>query len=82
MSRVAIPNLEVKVWTRKSELPQGDFLSYLTQPENTRQLPFELTDIGHYQIKDEIKKMEYVEYNTDIGINVKNVDNIEDFANF
>ena len=45
MNTVSIPNLEAKVWTQKSEFPQGTFLRYLTQPEITRQRPFELTDI-------------------------------------
>ena len=37
---VAIPHIYVKVWTLKSEFPQGDFLRYLTAPGITRQIPF------------------------------------------
>ena len=43
--------------------------------------PFELTNIHYDQIKDEIESMECVDYNTYFGINVTNVDYIEDFAN-
>ena len=57
MYTVAIPNLEVKVWTRKRELTQKNFLRYLTQPEITRQRPFKLTDIEYDIIKDEIARM-------------------------
>ena len=42
---------ETKVWTRKSELTQGNFLGSLTQPEIIRQGPFELTDIVYDLIK-------------------------------
>ena len=37
--------------------------------------------IDYYCIQDEIASMDSVEYNTDIIINVMNVDDIEDFAN-
>ena len=33
MNTVAIQNIDVKVWTLKSELPKGNFVHYLTQPE-------------------------------------------------
>ena len=39
MRTLAIPHFEVKVWTHKSELLQGNFLDFLTKPENTRQIP-------------------------------------------
>ena len=81
MNRVAIPNLDVQIWTRKSELPQGDFLRSLTQPEITRQRPFKLIDIEYDQTKDEIKRIKLVNYNTAVGRNVMNVDDIEDFEN-
>ena len=55
MNTVAIPNLDVKVWTRKSELLQGNFQHYLTQPEFIRQRPFEPTDIEYDLIKDKLK---------------------------
>ena len=61
-----IPNLYVKVWTQKSELPQENFLCSITQPNISRQGPFELTDIEYDIIKDEISRMELVEYNTDV----------------
>ena len=53
MNTVAITNLEVKVWTRKSELPQGNFLHSLTPPKITRLRPFELTDTEYDIIRDE-----------------------------
>ena len=71
----------IKFWTRKSELPQGNFLRSLTQPENTIQIPFKLMDIEYDQIKVEVERMERVDYNTDIGRNVMNIDDIEDFSN-
>ena len=49
---VAIPNIDVKVWTRKSDLPQVNLLRFLTQPKITRQRPFELTDLEYDKIKD------------------------------
>ena len=81
MSTVAITNLGVRVWTRKSDLPQGNFLHSLTQPKIARQITFELIDIEYDRMKDEISRIKHVEYNTTIGINVINVDDIEDFAN-
>ena len=81
INTVAITNLEQKVWTWKIELPQGNFLHSLTQPEITRQIPFKRTDIEYNWIKYEIAIMERVEYNTAIRRNVMNADDIEDFAN-
>ena len=72
----------IHVWTRKSELPLGNFLRSLTQPEITRQRPFKLTDIKFDWIKCEISSIERVYYNNVIGKNVMNVDDIEDFAIF
>ena len=43
MNTVAIQNIDVKVWTLKSELPKGDFVHYLTQPEITKQRTLKLT---------------------------------------
>ena len=60
----------------KNELPEGNYLGYLIQPEIKRQRKFELTDIESYQIKNEIKRMECVDYNTSIGWNVMNEDDI------
>ena len=40
MKTDSIPDLDVKVWTQKSELPQGNFLHYLTTPKITKQRPF------------------------------------------
>ena len=45
MRNVYIPNIDIKVWTRKIEFPQGNFQLSLPQPEITRQRHFELTDI-------------------------------------
>ena len=42
MSKVGIPNIDIKVWSRKSELPQVNFLHSLTQTEITIKRPFEL----------------------------------------
>ena len=50
MSRVDIPNLGVKVWTRKPDLRPVKYLCYLTQPATTRKILFELTDIEYDQI--------------------------------
>ena len=44
MSTVGIPNLDVQFWTQKSDLPQGNLLRFLTQPEITIQ-KIELMDI-------------------------------------
>ena len=41
----AITNVDVKVWTRKSEFPQGNLLCVLTQPEIIRQRIFNVIDI-------------------------------------
>ena len=38
-------------------------------------------DIEYHQIKDEMARMEHVEYKTDTGISFINVDDIEDFEN-
>ena len=45
MRKIANPNHEIKAWTQKSDLPQGNSLRYLKQPETTRKRPLELTDI-------------------------------------
>ena len=45
MNAVAIPNIDVKVWARKSELLQWNLLPSLTQPKITRQRPLEVTYI-------------------------------------
>ena len=52
MNTVSIPNLDVKVWTWESELPQGNFPRFLTQPEIKIPRPFELTEIWYDLIKD------------------------------
>ena len=52
MNIVSIPNLGVRVWNRKSELPQRNLLRCLTQPKISRQRPFELTYIEYDIIKD------------------------------
>ena len=65
----------------KSEFPQGNFLRSLTQPEITRQRPFELTNIEYDQIKDEISRVWHVDCNPEIRINVMTFDDIEEFAN-
>ena len=77
MRTVSIPNIDIKFWTRKSYLPQGNFIHSLKQPEFTRQRPFELTYIEYGRIKGEISRMECTDYNTYIGRNVMNVDDIE-----
>ena len=82
MNTVCIPNIDIEVWTYKSEFRQGILLRSLTQPEIIRQIPLELTDIYYYLTNDESVRMERVEYNTDAGRNVMNVDYIEDFESF
>ena len=47
MRTVAIPNIEIKDWTRKNELPLGNHLRSLTHPEITRQRPLKLMDIEY-----------------------------------
>ena len=81
MSKVSIPNFDVKVWTRKIGLPQCNFLYSLTQPEIKILGPFELIDIEYDWIKCEIARMERVEYNTSIGVNVMTFGEIVDFVN-
>ena len=61
MRTVSIPNIDVKVWTQKFYLPQGNTLCSVTQPKITRQRPFELTHIEYNLIKDKIARMEHVE---------------------
>ena len=81
MYRVAITNLNVKVWIRKSDYPQWNFLHHFNQPEITRQITFKLADIEYDLIKNEIKTMEPVEYNNSAGKNIINDNDIEEFAN-
>ena len=81
MKKVAIPNLDIQVFNRESDLPQGNFLRSLTQPKITRQRHFKLTDIEYDRIKNKIARMEHADYNTDIKINVLNVDDMEDVLN-
>ena len=61
INTVAIPNLDVKVRTRKIEFPEGNFLRSLNQTEITRQRPFKLTGINYELIKYEIERMKCVE---------------------
>ena len=68
--------------TQKSDLPQGNFLRFLTQPLITRRRPLELTYIDYDIIQDEISGMEYFEQNTYFRRNVMNDDDIEDFEMF
>ena len=51
INAVAIQNLDVNVWTWKTESPHRNFLRYVTQLETIRQRPFELTNIEYYLIK-------------------------------
>ena len=78
---VPIINLDVKVWTQKSELPERNFISSWTQPKIIGQRPFELTYIEYDLINNEILMIKCVEYSTGVEINVMNVDEIEDFEN-
>ena len=52
MRKAAIPNLEVKVWTQKNELPRGEKLCSLTQNSVTTRRSFVITDIGYDRTKD------------------------------
>ena len=79
MNTVAIQNLDVNVWTQKSDLTLWNFPCSLTQPKITTRIPFGHTEIEYDIIKDYNKRMECVEYNTYFGRNVLNVDDIEDF---
>ena len=66
-------NIGVKVWTRKSDFPHGNFPRSLIYPEATIQIPFKLMLIEYDTIKGVIVSMERVGYNTAIGINFMNV---------
>ena len=57
MNTGAITNIDVTVKILKSELPQGTFLRSLTQPKITIEVPFKITDIANYQLKNEISRM-------------------------
>ena len=81
MSTVAIPNIDIKVWTRTSEFLVGNYQYSLTQHEIIRQIIFELMEIQYDRIKDRITRMEHAEYDTSMGRNVMNVDDKEYFAN-
>ena len=50
---VDFPNIDIKVFNRKSDFPLRNFLRSLTEPEITRK-PFKLTYIEYDRIKDEI----------------------------
>ena len=51
INTVDIPNIDVMVWTCKSEFPQGNFLRSLTKPKIKKQRTSELTDIEYDLIK-------------------------------
>ena len=46
------------------------------EPEITRKISFELIEFKYDRIKDEIAMMKHAEYNTAIGQDVMNEDNI------
>ena len=50
---VYFPNIDIKVFNRKSDFPLRNFLCSLTEPEITRK-PFKLTYIEYDRIKDEM----------------------------
>ena len=52
MNTVSIPNIDVKVWTLKSEWMQGNFLRSSTKPEITGQRTFKITYSKYDIIKD------------------------------
>ena len=56
INTVAIPDLNIKVSTWKSEFPQGTFLHSLTPTKITRQRPFELIYIEYDLMKDELQR--------------------------
>ena len=82
MNIVAILNLDIKVWTRKKQLPQGNFSRSLIPEKITKQRTLKLTDIQYDIIKYEIESMEWVDYNNSVGRHVINIDDIEDFEIF
>ena len=81
MDTVDITNIDVKVLTQKSELPQVNFLRSLTQLEITIQRTFKFTYIEYDLVKNEITRTERVQYNIASGINVVNVDDMKDYEN-
>ena len=56
MREIAIPILDIKVWTQFFPL-KGNYLRSLTQPANTRQRTFEITEIYYDQIKYGIERI-------------------------
>ena len=56
MRKVDITNIDVIVCTKKI-VPQGKYLCFFTQPEITRQINLELTNIDYYRIKYEITRI-------------------------
>ena len=62
-------------------MSQVNLLPSLTPSWITRQIPFEITDLEYDISRDKIASMECFEYNTAIGRNVMNVDDIEEFKN-
>ena len=79
MRKVDITNIDVIVCTKKI-VPQGKYLCFFTQPEITRQINLELTNIDYYRIKYEITRIYHVDYNTAIGRNVLNEYDKEEFS--
>ena len=77
---VYIPNLDAKVCTQENYFTQGNYLHSLMHAPITRQIPFKHTDIEYDIKKDEITRIEYVYYNTDIGQNIMNKYDIQDFV--
>ena len=82
MRTFSIPNIDIRVWTQKIELLLGNDLHSLTQTEIKRRIYFKLKYIDYDQIKDEIMRMERVDYNTYIGRNFMNVHDTEEFLTF
>ena len=65
---------------KKNESSKGNYICSLTQPANTRQINFEVTNMKYVWIKDEIESMEHVDCNTAIGMNFIIEYNIEEYS--
>ena len=77
MKTVAVPDLDVVVWDRIWELPQD--LRTITAHKIRDRQPFELTDDLYSEIKEEIARMEKIDFNVNVGQNAVNTEDAEDW---
>jgi hypothetical protein len=77
MKTVAVPDFDVVVWDRIRQLPQD--LRTITAHELQDRRPFELTDDLYDDIKEEIARMEKIDFNVNVGQNAVNTEDAEDW---